>query len=89
MYQIDASLSTKDAAKMYENKMNEVLKGNDFDVLLLGMGPDGHTASLFPNHELLNEFDCAIASIEDSPKLPLKRITMTYKMINAAENVGF
>lgn len=78
------------AAVAYETTMREVLGPEmSMDLVLLGIGPDGHTCSLFPDHALLNESERFVRGIVDSPKPPSKRITFTFKVLAAARNVAF
>lgn len=58
----------------------------DFDVMLLGMGPDGHIASLFPGHDTLTAGGTAVA-VRNSPKPPPARVSMTFGAIYSARQV--
>ena len=57
-----------------------------FDVLMLGVGEDGHVASIFPEHPVGYE-NRAVAAVRGSPKPPPVRVTLTRSTINSAEEV--
>jgi|EP00624_Nannochloropsis_granulata_P002893 6-phosphogluconolactonase len=91
---IDPTLGSADAmAQAYETKLKVLLPSPggipQLDTVLLGLGPDGHTASLFPDHPLLGETSKFVAGIEDSPKPPPARITLTFPVLHAAREVLF
>ncbi|MFF0341107.1 6-phosphogluconolactonase [Kribbella sp. NPDC004875] len=60
-----------------------------FDVLLLGVGPDGHVASLFPGYPQIAVTDAAAVAVHDSPKPPPTRISLTLPQLNNAREVWF
>jgi len=58
-----------------------------FDLTFLGVGPDGHVASLFPDHEAVRDREHVVLAEPDSPKPPPARLTLTLPVINASERV--
>lgn len=87
-------ISLEQSAKMYEEDIKQVFdqfKVNSFDLLLLGLGPDGHTASLFPSHPdfLKDSEDRIVISVNDSPKPPKMRISLSPTTIRCSKASAF
>ena len=78
------------AAHLYEEEINKFFlkKEKRFDTILLGVGNDGHTASLFPGVNALQEKKHWV-SISQHPDSGMKRITLTYPAINQSRNIIF
>lgn len=85
----------QEIADLYQQELMHSFAAKDsvklpvFDLILLGCGPDGHTCSLFPGHELLQENIAWVAAISDSPKPPPKRITLTLPVVTHGLRIAF
>ncbi len=83
--QIHPMLATEeDAANLYETELRGCLPQGQLDFVLLGMGDDAHTASLFPGSPALKVTDRWIAVNEGPAVTPPNRLTMTYPLLNNA-----
>lgn len=88
----DSGLTAEEAAERYAEELRRAARPEDhgpvpsFDVLLLGMGPDGHVASLFPEMPSLYE-ERPVVAVHGSPKPPPTRISLTLPAIKAAREV--
>jgi 6-phosphogluconolactonase len=79
------------AASQYANELARFGSGDEpwpsFDVCFLGVGPDGHIASLFPDRPEILVTDRATLPVRDSPKPPPERVSMTRPVINSSQRV--
>jgi len=94
VHAVETNLTPEAAAEAYSETMRTVLPTNDqglpvIDINMLGMGGDGHTASIFPaNMEELLE-DPKVCAVATHPESGQKRVTMTGPVLNASEEVVF
>jgi 6-phosphogluconolactonase len=81
-----------EAADLYEAELRATVPaGPDgiptLDLSMAGMGPDGHTCSLFPGHPEVGIRDRLVVGVHDSPKPPPDRITFTLPLLHASERI--
>ena len=82
----DSGLTVTEAAKDFETAMTSGLGNKAIDFMFMGMGPDGHVASLFPGHEYPQN---KIVAESNSPKPPAERLSMSYEFINKTKEIVF
>ena len=84
---IPAELAVAEAATRYAGWLKDVV---DFDVVLLGMGEDGHTASLFPNHDWGDAPGSPdVLAVLDAPKPPPERVSLSAARLSRSRRVWF
>ncbi|MAP64879.1 MAG: 6-phosphogluconolactonase [Microbacterium sp.] len=87
----DGGLQLQEAADSYAAELGRFASEDSawprFDVTFLGVGPDGHIASLFPDRPEIQILDRAVVPVTDSPKPPAIRLTMTRPVINSSQRV--
>lgn len=78
------------AARQYADALTQFFAPGlpRFDLILLGLGPDGHTASLFPGQPALTDARL-VTAVHNAPKPPPTRLTLTFSLINQAANIIF
>jgi len=87
----DAGISLDEAAASYAAELADAAdEGRDtprFDILFLGVGPDGHVASLFPDAPGIRATEGSVIAVRNSPKPPPERLSLTLPVINSADRI--
>lgn len=76
------------AAQLYEREISQLVNGSRFHLVLLGVGFDGHTASLFPGDTVDASRGESLVALTESPSKPHQRMSLTFSAINRAHRVN-
>lgn len=88
IFRIKGEKNAAKGAKEYEKTIEKQVVDQSFDLVLLGMGDDGHTASLFPGTKALDESSRLVVENE-VPQKKTMRVTFTYPLLQKAKNIVF
>lgn len=88
VYRMTAEQSIEENALAYEKIIKKKMHNHSFDLIMLGLGDDGHTASLFPHTNALHETSRFVVANE-VPQKKCFRMTFTYPLINQANKICF
>lgn len=74
-------LPLDEAAQHYDELLDTELRGGPLDLAILGIGEDGHICSLFPGHPALLQNDLRAVAVEDAPKIPRRRLSLSMRFV--------
>ncbi|WP_022885086.1 6-phosphogluconolactonase [Glaciibacter superstes] len=87
----DDGIELDSAAEQYSRELADHAASGQtlprFDITFLGVGPDGHIASLFPHQAGIRETDASVIGVRNSPKPPPERLSLTRPVLNSSERV--
>lgn len=87
----DAGLTLEEATAAYADELAAHAESDAglpiFDITFLGVGPDGHTASLFPDRLEVNEREATVVAVRNSPKPPAERLSLTRHVLNSSQRI--
>jgi 6-phosphogluconolactonase len=85
LHPVAGDLEPEDAAWLYSCEVVRAMGERPvFDLVLLGLGPDGHTASLFPGHPEVSSTVAPVIGVRNSPKPPPERVSLTLPVLRRA-----
>jgi 6-phosphogluconolactonase len=87
-FRMPADLPNLDEAALhYDQTLAHELHNGVLDLAILGVGDDGHVCSLFPGHQALTNDELRVVAVEDAPKPPLRRLSLTLPFLAQTKRI--